>query len=166
MLERIANPIAPPLYPKVLDDMRNGLTNVEEEDMGRCMDELDGMEKAFQGRGDLQTWNPEVLNEIDDCFLRAYMVKDELSPFFFFLDDTNNLNKFQKYFYEVDNVLRKQVNKVPPCARAYFTYYCMWQMRGYAFPVPLRTRSVVFLLHKVVELVEPGFKEVSDFECI
>jgi hypothetical protein len=162
MIERIANPTAPPLDQKTLDDMRNGLTNAEGEDMRRRMDELDGMEKAFQGRGDLRTWSPEVLDEIDDCFLKAYMAKDELSPFLFFPDDTNNLNKFQEYFYEVDNVLRKRANEVPAHTRAYFAYYSTWQMRGYKFPVPLGTRSVVFSLHKVAELVETGFKEVSE----
>jgi hypothetical protein len=122
---------------------------------------LAGMEMAFQGRGDLQSWNPEVLNEIDGCFLDTYMAGDEINTSLFFPESADNYSLFRKYCNMVDRVLCRRANEVPDHAREYFAFYSIWQMRGYTFPVPLGTKSVVYALHKTAEMVKPGFVEVS-----
>src|SRR5882762_5722028 len=99
--------------------------------------ELAEMEKAFQGRGDLGKWTPEVLKKIDEIFVKHYKIGEEVSPMLFFPDCGENYNKFLEYCDEVDQVLRLNASGAPPYAREYFAYYSIWQMRGFRFPVPL-----------------------------
>jgi hypothetical protein len=120
------------------------------------------MEDAFAKAGDLSSWTPNLLDEIDRCFEKNYLSQGgEPVPYLFFPRSADNLNKFMTYCSEVDEVLRKHSQESPPWAREYFAYYSIWQMRGWGFPVPLGTKSVVGVLDLMVSTVKKGFSEVS-----
>ena len=108
--------------------------------------DLDGMEKAFEGRGELTDWNYELLGEIDKCFVKHYMDAGEPVVSLFTPDCPDNFNRFAKYCADVDEVLAASAD-TPKFSREYFTFYSIWQLRGYGFPVPLGTASVVDALN-------------------
>jgi hypothetical protein len=160
VLERLANATEPPMELAAIKGKRHEFKEVKEvkEPLLETMAE---MEKAFQGFGQLDDWDFEVLMEIDKCFVESYMENDEPAPYLFIPDNMENLNAFTKYCDDVDQVLRTNSDKVPKYAREYFAYYTIWEMRGYGFPVPLGTRSVVLCLDKILGTVPRGLTEVS-----
>lgn len=160
MLERIANPAEPPLgYQAIVKIRKSFDTNTANREV--LKDELKSMEKSFRGRGDLKHWTPEILGEIDDCFVKAYMEDDEPVASLFFPGCPDNYNRFLEYCNGVDQVLRRHPNDGPKFGREYFAYYSIWQMQEYGFPVPLGTASVVEALNKITSNVRAGFTEVS-----
>lgn len=126
------------------------------------------MQLAFKERGDLQTWSPTVLDDIDNCFLKIYKPDGQLSPYLFFPDNFENKKLFTQYCTEVENVLRHaKPEKAPPHARAWFVYFSIYNMQDYKFPMPLGTASVVQAVNDLLMGVQLGFVEVSstDYLC-
>lgn len=119
------------------------------------------MEEAFKTHGDLSSWTPELLDTIDGCFRDAYMEDGEPVPYLFFPDCIENLNLFNTYCQAVSNVIRAHSETAPPYALEYFNYFSIWQMRGWRFPVPLGTASVIEALDKMAAKMKKGFSEVS-----
>jgi hypothetical protein len=115
----------------------------------------------------LAAWSPEVLDLIDKVFIRNYVQNDgEPVPSLFFPKNRDNLNRFMTYCNNVDNMLQTLEDKSPLYACEYFAYYSIWQMRGWSFPVPLGTTSVVDILYKMLKRLKVGFSEVSTlFGC-
>ena len=164
-LERIANEQKPPMEAAEIERKRMELMSPN-ADKEAVKQDLEAMEEAFQGRGRVESWSPSILEKIDGCFLKHYTKGpkgDEIDESLFFPDNANNLNIFTKYCSEVDDVLHRATEGVPRYAQEYFAYYTIWEKRGYAFPVPLGTRSVVEVLHRMTERVEKGFSEVSTY---
>jgi hypothetical protein len=162
MLERIATSEKPPLDYDHINELRSEFMVANGKDDG-LRKKLEGVEDAFLRRGDLSSWEPEVLTEIDEVFVSHYMVNGEPTPFLFFPKSSSNANAFETYCSDVDLILRNRKTQVPEFAREYFAFYSIYQMRGYAFPVPLGTRSVIFALHQMATAVKDGFTEVSRF---
>lgn len=133
-------------------------------DLDSLRTSLQGMEEAFTSHGnrDLSSWTPELLDAIDICFTTAYVeANGDPSPYLFFPDSVPNLNQFASYCTSVDLALRRHANVAPKYAREYFTYYTIWQMRDFRFPVPLGTKSTVSALDKIARSMRKGFAEVS-----
>jgi hypothetical protein len=151
----------PPLNFRDIEKKR-GQFKAPNGDTDALRSSLKGMEDAFRTPGDLSLWTPELLDDIDDCFIKNYMDLDgEPVACLFFPDSAENLNIFMSYCSDVDVVLRRHSELVPRYAREYFAYYSIWEMRGWQFPVPLGTQSVIGLLNKMVRKMEKGFSEVS-----
>ena len=164
-LERIANEEKPPMDADEIDRKRLEMMSPN-GDKEAVMKELNAMEEAFGGRGRIESWSPSVLDKIDACFVKHYMkgpTGDEIDKALFFPHDAGNLNTFVKYHSEVDDILHRATEGVPRYAKEYFAYYTIWELRGYAFPVPLGTRSVVEALHRMTKRVQKGFSEVSTY---
>jgi hypothetical protein len=159
MLERISNETAPPMNLKAIKDKQPEFYDVKDDTALRA--EMKGMEAAFEGRGNLENWSADVLEMIDDCFKKHYMVGENPSPSLFFPKSDENVDKFQEYCDDVDQVLRMNPKDAPRYAREYFAYYSIWQMRDFRFPVPLGTATAVEVLHNMVSRVRTGFTEVS-----
>lgn len=118
------------------------------------------MEAAFEGRGDISTWTPALLDEIDDCFVNNFYDSRKLCDSLFFPGCADNLNRFGKYCTDVDRVLQTGV-KVPPYARTYFAYAMLWQTHGHKFPIPLGTKSVIEAVDTLAKKYRRGLREVS-----
>lgn len=160
-LERIANPTAPPLDLDAIDKKKTEFM-MEEGDMKELRMSIKEMEDAFRNPGHLSSWNPQLLGEIDRCFVNNYVGDDgEPVPSLFFPDSPDNMNRFMKYCSDVDLALRTSSETAPRYAREYFMFYSIWQNRPWGFPMPLGTASVVGILHKMTKAVESGFSEVS-----
>lgn len=121
---------------------------------------LSTMEAAFEGRGDISTWTPALLDEIDDCFVNNFYDSRKLCDSLFFPGCADNLNRFGKYCTDVDRVLQTGV-KVPPYARTYFAYAMLWQTHGHKFPIPLGTKSVIEAVDTLAKKYRRGLREVS-----
>ena len=161
-LERIANEVEPPLSIDQIEDKKYLFDASMDSDWKDLKDGLVGMERAFKKTGDLSRWSAELLDEIDAAFVKHYLDDDgEPIQTLFFPGETQNLNNFAAYCKDVEQALRKHASSGPPHARAYFVYYSIWQMRGWKFPVPLGTASVVGALNKILKRVKNGFAEVS-----
>jgi hypothetical protein len=121
------------------------------------------MEDSFQKHGDsdLSLWTQDLLDDIDHCFVKNYMENGKPASCLFFPDSPDNINRFSTYCGEVDQALRRHSETAPRYAREYFLYYSIWQMRGWRFPMPLGTASVVGVLNSMVMKVEKGFMEVG-----
>jgi hypothetical protein len=141
-------------------ELRKSAFNVLGADREALKTDMREMEVAFRGRGDLSEWSPEVLDEIDRCFVRNYMPDDDPVPCLFVENNADNLNRFTQYFHEVDRVLDIFKKQAPKYAREYFTYYSIWQIGEYKFPVPLGTASVVTAINKILQKVSRAFSEV------
>lgn len=165
MLERIANPDAPPLDLTQITNKREEVEYSEPDERLEVLASLDDMEKAFmRGRGNLERWTLEVLEAIDKCFRTYFMSGDEPIPQLFFPYDDQGIALFNEYSDAVDAVLQEHAGKIPTYAREYFTYFTIWEKRDYAFPVPLATSSVIECLHKMACRVRKGMIEVSHWE--
>jgi hypothetical protein len=162
-LARIANTERPPLEREELMRMRTEfMTTSDPAKEKKLRAKMKAMKDAFGGgRGDLSSWGPDVLTEIDNCFVKAYLVKGEPHPCLFFPQSPENMNKFLTYCGEVDVILRQRSKNVPVYAKEYFAYFTIYHMQDYKFPVPLGTKSVVNALHKIAESLKDGFTEVS-----
>ncbi len=160
-LERIANADEPPLPFSAIESIKSEF-DAPDSDQAALRSKLQGMEVSFRSRGDLSSWTPELLDEIDACFVKNYIGEDgEAVPCLFFPDSPDNLNLYISYCSGVDHALRTHFESAPRYARAYFSYYSVWQMRGFKFPVPLGTKSVVDALNKMAKKLTKGFSEVS-----
>ena len=162
MLERIASPDAPPLELSQIMTKRDEVEYAESDEREGVLSSLDEMERVFmRGRGNLEQWTPEVLDAIDKCFKKFFMSGDEPIAELFFPYDDKGIALFNEYCEAVDGVLQAHEGKIPPHARAYFTYFTIWEKRDYTFPVPLGTASVIDCLHKMASRVRKGMIEVS-----
>ena len=163
-LERIANPKKPVLKLAEIVEKREAIGEAHEEraimKMKKSLKEMD--EAYLCGRGDLEMWTPEIMKEIDKCFVENFMSGGEPVEYLFFPNSVEYLNAYDTYHRDVDDVLVKHQSKVSKYTREYFAYSTIWEMRGYKFPVPLGTASVVECLHKIVSGRRKGFKEVSE----
>ena len=163
MLSRIANPKKPPLNLEELEEARNDYGEADTDEMYAEMKiRLAEMEKEFRrGRGDLPALTPELLADIDKCFVNNYMEDGEPAASLFFPNSADNLNRYERYCDEVEVVLQKPENDAPRYALHYFRYYSIWEMRETIFPLPLGTATVVGVLNKMTNKVRRGFCEVS-----
>jgi hypothetical protein len=120
------------------------------------------MDKAYlSGRGDLSKWTPEIMKKIDEIFVKNFVMNGEPVDFLFFPNNAEYLNAYNKYLLEVDEVFVEHQDKLPKYCREYLTYYSIWEMRDYKFPVPIGTASVVECLYKIANGRRKGFVEVS-----
>jgi hypothetical protein len=159
-LERIANPRKPPLNLATIERKKVAF-DAQKGDLVELRESLVGMEDTFGNTGDLSSWSPELLNDIDKCFLKNYINMDgQPVSYLFFPRCPKNLNSYMDYCSEVDEALRMHSESVPPYAREYFLYHSIWQMRNWPFPVPLGTKSVVGALNVMATNVTKGFSEV------
>jgi hypothetical protein len=165
--ERIANEEAPPLNHSAIVAKMQKLVGRGWDDRSpeatEAREGLKGMEEAFKHKGDLSSWSPELMQEIDEAFVKQYLDKEgDPLPCLFFPNNPQNQNLFSNYYKDVLHALRRHAQTAPPHAREYFQYYCIWQMRGWTFPMLLGTASVVGALIKILKQVQKGFSEVSD----
>jgi hypothetical protein len=160
MLERIGNGNEPPLDLEELQGIQEQLMEAD-SNKKELHKRLAGMKKAFQARGDFKEWDSEVLDKIDDCFVRHFMPSGQTSPVAFGPGNIAGINKFIKYYNEVDEILRLNAARLPEYVREYFAYYAMWEQQGFEFPMPLGTRSVIYCVHLLLKDYEKGFQEVS-----
>ena len=160
ILERLANPQKPPLSLGELQKIQRAFVDPssDKEELRR---KLEGMAEAFQGRGDVSEWQYEILDAIDECFVDQYMKNDEILRSLFVPNDAANLNQFGAYCDAVDQQLRIKEKGRPRYAREYFAYFSIWQVQGYAFPVPLGTQSVVRAVNLLAKEFRLGLSEVS-----
>lgn len=159
-LERIANPNPPPLDIGAIEKMKTLFDT--DGDMDVFRPSLKAMEDAFCQPGDLSLWTQDLLDEIDQCFVKNYVGEDEQPvPSLFFPDSPDNMNRFIAYCSDVDVVFRRNSETAPRYAREYFMFYSIWQLRPWGFPMPLGTASVVGVLNAMTKTVEIGFSEVS-----
>ena len=160
MLEHIGNGTPPPLDLEAMQELREQFLDPT-SDKGVLRTKLAGMKKAFQGRGDVKKWNDDILDEIDDCFIKQFMPDGQLTPVAFVPGNLDYINGFIKYYEAVDDILRANKDKVPEYAREYFAYYAIWELQGFDFPMPLGTRSVIYCMHLLLMDYQAGFQEVS-----
>jgi len=138
-LERIANPQKPPLGFAEIERKKNDF-DAPGAVLESVRASLKGMEVAFAAPGNLSSWTPELLDDIDTCFIRNYLGEEgEPVPSLFFPNCPDNLNRFMAYCSEVDQAIRTHYLTAPTYAREYFLYYSIWQMQDWPFPVPLGT---------------------------
>lgn len=161
MLERMANPEKPPLDREAIEKIRRQLLNPASDKVA-LKGKLSEMERAFRGRGDVSKWNEELLAKIDAQFVKRYL-DDAGQPHdhLFFPNNPENLNAFTQYYQDVDHLLTMHPDLAPKYAREYFSYYAIWEMQGYAFPMPLGTANVVKTLDELAARYSRGFCEVS-----
>ena len=160
-LERLSNEEAPPMKLEDICNMRDAFYIAAGDDAD-IRKSAAVMEKAFNdGRGDLNQWDPKVLELIDDSFVKHYMKGASPQTCLFFPDKTGNKGRFRKYCDDVDQILRTNAGGAPKYAREYFAYYTTWPMRGYKFPVPLGTATTIVALEEICRTVGLGLVEVS-----
>ena len=163
MLDRIANLEKPPMTIKEIEKKRGLMAaakTVEEEN--KIKDSLQKMDQHYiRGRGDMEIWTPELLEEIDNCFVANFMKGGEPMDFLFVPCCPEYLNVYDKYAKKVDDFLLNHADSKVTHARHYFIYTTIWEMRGFKFPVPLGTRSVVECLDKMLSRRRKGLIEVS-----
>jgi hypothetical protein len=163
MLERMVNPNKPLLSIEQIKEARNDFEHGDDYMRADVKDKLSKMNEQFlQGRGDLNGWPDEVLEAIDECFIESFIIDGEPADYLFYVNSANAMDKFQEYCSKVAQVLIKNKRKLPKYVLEYFTYFSIWRMQGYAFPVPLMTASVVGSLHTITEKLRKGFIEVSE----
>jgi hypothetical protein len=159
-LEHLANQEKPPLSRQQLEDIRDQYLE-KDKDKDELRSRLSGMAQAFQGRGDLKEWSNSVLDEIDASFVRHYMAQDKATDCLFLPNSADNLKAHQGYCIDVDRILAKSRGNVPQYAREYFTYSSIWEVHGYAFPMPLGTKTVIDAMAGILQEMRSGVIEVS-----
>lgn len=164
-LERIATSEAPPLSLTAIELIKNEF-DASDNDIVALRGKLQGMEDAFRKKGNLSSWTPELLDKIDECFVKNYVGEDgDAVPCLFFPDSVDNLNLYVSYCSDVDRALRIHSESAPQYAREYFSYFTIWQLQGFRFPMPLGTKSVVGVLNKMAKKLTKGFAEVRQVHC-
>ena len=167
MLERIVNPNKPMLSLIDIQRARDDFEHMSPEAHPKLMERLKPMNQAFlKERGDLNAWPLDVLDDIDECFLQAFASDTQPADYLFYVNSTKALEQFQDYCENVEQVLLRNKKRLPKFVVEYFTYYSIWRMQGYDFPVPLPTRSVISCLTTILDAVETGFIEVSRFPTL
>jgi len=160
ILEHLACEEEPPLRRHELELIRDAFGD-ENSDKEVLAKRLEGMVKAFGKRGALKGWRPMILDKIDLCFEEHYMMDKEILACAFLPNSGENQNAYMKYCAGVDEILATHSDLVPPYARDYFAFYSIWEMQGYAFPMPIGTSKVVSVLEAIVNGYCDGFVEVS-----
>ena len=162
-LERIANPKKPPMKLSQIEEKRNEVNEVKDDaELATLKAELKEMDNAYlSGHGDLDVWTPEIMEELDEAFVNNFMEGQEPLDFLFFPNSPEYLNAYGVYLQEVDDIFVKYQEDLPPYCWEYLAYYSIWEMRGYKFPVPIGTVSVVECLHNIANERRKGFIEVS-----
>lgn len=162
-LERIANLKKLPMKLSELEEKRNMMNEIEDtSELAALKAELKEMDDTYlSGRGDLDVWTPEIMAEIDEAFVNNFMDSLEPLDFLFFPNSPEYLNTFGVYFQAVDDILVRHQDALLKYCREYLTYYTIWEMRCYKFPIPISTASVVECLHKIAMQRRKGFIEVS-----
>lgn len=163
IFEQLANTNEPPIRRAELEKMRNVFndpgSSAEKKEELRVR--LRGMEEAFRRRGDLRLWRPGMLDKIDQCFEEHYMQNGEMVSFAFLPDSADNQYEYMKYCGGVDTILAAHSELVPVYARDWFAFWSMWEIQGYAFPVPLGTSKVVSGMEGMLRGYREGIIEVS-----
>ena len=167
MLECIVNPNKPQMDLTELNTARNdfehGTSTMHEE----LMQKMKPMNKQFlEGQGDLNSWPDEVLKAIDDCFVAFFMEGGKPAAYLFHMEAVVALDKFQKYCDAVACLLKKNKKKLPEYTLEYFTFFSIWKMQKYKFPMPLMTASAVGCLIEIASKIKRGFTKVSGFRAI
>lgn len=142
ILERLANLQKPPLSLSELQKIQCAFVDPL-SDKEELWQKLEGMAEAFQGCGDVSEWQYKILDGIDKCFVNEYMKNNEILMLLFVPNSAGNLNQFSVYYDAADQQLRIKEKGRPQYAQEYFTYFSIWQVQGYAFPVPLGMQSIV-----------------------
>jgi hypothetical protein len=96
-LERIASRERPPLKYSEIEEKKSSLDQDNTEEVRKSLEE---MEEAFKKPGDLSSWQPELLDDIDAVFVKTYVGKGgELHPTLFFprAGTPDCQNKFREY---------------------------------------------------------------------
>lgn len=163
VLERLASCEVPPISLAELEKMRNVLSNGEssEATKGEILKQLKVMEAPFRKRGNPKLWDSEVLDLIDGCFAEHFMFEGNIAEWLFLPNSEENQAHFMHYCGGVDIILATYPDKVPPHSREWFAYYSLWQVHGYAFPMPLGTSQVIAALESILRGYKSGFVEVS-----
>jgi hypothetical protein len=104
MLRRIANTNKPPLRLEELQELREQFLDPT-SDRTELRTKLESMKIAFRERGDVKTWDYEMLNRIDECFVEHFMPSSQLSISAFVPGSVEGINKFIKYCDGVDEIL-------------------------------------------------------------
>jgi hypothetical protein len=162
ILELLANEKAPPIERQRLQKIRADFGK-DGVDKKKLRDELSrsGIAQAFRGRGRLDKWPVNVLNSIDDCFEKHFMVQEGISGWAFVQNSGKNLDAFTEYCTGVDRILATYSDTVPRYAREWFAYYSIWEVQGYAFPMPLGTSKVIRMVEGLLSVYRDGVNEVS-----
>jgi len=160
VLEKLANQQEPPVRRRELEKIRDAFEDPK-SDKEALRGQLAGMVTAFEGRGDVGEWDLEILDRIDQCFEEHFTSEGTAESWVFMPDDDRNLGRYAKYCGEVDRILLTYSDAVPKYARDYFAFYSIWEVQGYAFPMPLGTSKVVSVLAQLLERYQPGVIEVS-----
>jgi len=160
ILERLANEDVPPIRRGELDKIRDAYSDPasNKEDLDK---QLSVMKTAFKKRGNLKLWDRDPLERIDEIFEECFMCDGEASSWLFARNNHTNLEQFGKYCLEVDRALAMFSDKVPRYARDWFAYYCIWEVHGYLFPMPLGTSKAVGALEQMAQTYRNGIVEVS-----
>lgn len=161
-LERIMNEKTPPMTLEEIVAKRDALEDLRNKArISELKTSLQEMDKEYlRGRGNLKLWSTEILAKIDMIFVKYFMDNGEPLRYLFYPGNTDYLNTYAMYRADVDEVLDEHSDELPAHCRAYFQYSTLWQMRGYKFPVPLGTKTVVECLHKIADQRRKGFLEV------
>lgn len=160
VLERLANEEAPPLRRVELEEIREELGNPD-ADKEELLKRLSVMKDPWQKRGDIRLWQESALNKLDECFEENYMCGEAVSPWFYRPNSEANLEHSETYYAGVDRILTAHSDAVPPYARDWFVYYSIWEVHGYAFPMPLGTSKVIEAVEKLAVSYHAGIVEVS-----
>ena len=162
-LKHIASPTEPPLgYQEILKKIEEFAETDDKTKLEKLKASLSEMDKVYlSGQGDLDQWRYELLDAIDAKFVDNFMVSGEPINYLFTINCVDYLNKYNKYRMEVDDLLIDSKYCAPTHAREYFQYSTLWEMRGYKFPIPLGTKSVIECLNKLASARRMGFEEVS-----
>ena len=134
-----------------------------EGDRAAIDEKLATMEKAFEERGDPRAWDPTILEQIDECFKKNFFHSGTAVDSLFFPEDADNINRFARYCTDVKIILRDNYKAVPRHAQTYFAYSMLWRQRGYKFPMPLGTATVIQEVHNFATKYRLGLAEVSKY---
>lgn len=159
ILEHIANEETPALKRSELEAIRDAFGE-ESSDKDALRERLSGMATSFRGRGNVTQWRTIVLEKIDECFEQHFMSSGAVYTWVFVPDNAQYLNAYARYCAGVDRILSTYSHQVPRHARDYFAYYSIWEVQGYAFPMPLGTSKVVSALETTLNEYRDGVIEV------
>ena len=161
ILGNLANEEPPPLRRPELEKIRHAFRNADDKKKAELTTQLGEMVTAFRGRGDLKKWDVTALDAIDKCFEECFMTDGQAATWAFVPNSETNLNKYVEYCNKVDRVLAKFTGKVPLYARDWFAFYAIWEVQGYAFPMPLGTSKVISTVAGILQYMAEGVVEVS-----
>ena len=161
-LERMASDVKPPLTLKEIRKKADEMFYAADEELPAVRESLANMRAAYMsGRGDVSQWTPEVLDDIDACFVKYFMDDGEPIPGLFYPDDAAALHRYGEYVTAVETVMDKHATTLPRYAKEYMSYYLIYDPDVTPFPIPVGTASVIHCLHKLAVHVRRGFIEVS-----